>query len=81
MSQPTTGQVRLDYMHAYPSTPEGREIAAAEFDRWLAEHDRQVAEGAWDAGHRCAIGYVAVPSAVPEGGYKNPYRAAKGEQK
>ena len=54
MSEPTTDQVRLDYVHAYPSTPEGREIAGAEFDRWLAEHDRQVAERAWDEGARWA---------------------------
>lgn len=37
MSEPTTDQVRLDYMYAYPSTPDGREIAGAEFDRWLAD--------------------------------------------
>jgi len=45
----------------------------------LAEHDRQVAEEAWDRGHRCAIGYVAAPDMVPAGGYVNPYRS-KGEQ-
>lgn len=44
--------------------------------RWLAEHDRQVAERAWDAAY--VVG-------LDRGGYHgpdlNPYRAAKGEQK
>ena len=50
---------------------------------WLVEHDRQVAERAWDEGQKAgllradfeygAIGYQHVRG--------NPYRAAKGEQK
>lgn len=71
MSEPTTDQVRLDYMYAYPSTPDGREIAGAEFDRWLSEHDRQVAERAWDEGRDNSPFFPT----------ENPYRAAKGEQK
>jgi len=42
-----------------------------EFDRWLAEHDRQVAERAWEkgaiAGHRAAV--------LPEPLAPNPYQA------
>ena len=50
---------------------------------WLVEHDRQVAERAWDEGQKAgllradfeygAIGYQHVRG--------NPYRAAEGEQK
>lgn len=60
MSEPTTDQVRLDYMYAYPSTPDGREIAGAEFDRWLAQYTAEVRAAAlaeqdeteWEYGYR-----------------------------
>lgn len=39
--------------------------------RWLAEHDRQVAERAWDEGRDNSPFFPT----------DNPYRAAKGEQK
>ena len=48
----------------------------AEFDRFMSEHDRQVAERAWDR----AIAMVA-PDDVDILYAACPYRAAKGEQK
>jgi len=58
------------------------EVCAA-FRRWLAEHDRQVAEKAWDEGKRAEeLGWTHVYSGhpVPEGDMcdecevVNPYR-------
>lgn len=43
---------------------------------WLSEHDRQVAERAWEEGYQAGLerdGY--------HGPDLNPYRAAKGERK
>ena len=58
---PTTAMVRDSYApHRavflrgkgwYPDREASEEEAAAEFDRWLFEHDSQVAERAWDEGH------------------------------
>lgn len=42
---PTTG-----YMRHVATEPHADVITGEEFDRWLAEHDRQVAEAAWDEG-------------------------------
>lgn len=58
------------------------EHQAAEFDRWLAEHDRQVAERAFDAGFDKATsleGEDLWSDAWSDD--HSPYRAAKGEQK
>ena len=45
---------------------------AAEFDEWLAEHDRQVAETAWDEAARAVIEFEeSVISDHPT----NPYRS------
>lgn len=52
---PTTENVRNTYAYIgqgfAPSTRKNRALAEAEFDRWLAEHDRQIAENAWDEGY------------------------------
>ena len=58
---PTTARVRDSYTpHRavflrgkswYPDREASEEEASAEFDRWLAERDRQVAERAWDEGY------------------------------
>lgn len=57
-------------------------IAGLEFESWLAERDRQVAERAWDEGRRAQIAHVdewvaaQIPNSV-DGGYLplvNPYR-------
>lgn len=45
------------------------EVSGPWFDEWL----RSIKREAWDEGHRCAVGYVAVPELVPDGGYENPY--------
>lgn len=47
-----------------------RKIAGDIFDAWLTEHDRQVAERAWDEGRDNSPFFPT----------ENPYRAAKGEQ-
>lgn len=74
---PTTEDVREDF--ALPWSPDqigDRTARVAAFDRWLSEHDRQVAERAWDQGQKAgllradfeygAIGYQHVRG--------NPYR-------
>ena len=50
---PTTEDVREAYgWSGHDSYIELNRISRREeFDRWLAEHDRQVAERAWDEGH------------------------------
>ena len=52
---PTTEDVREDF--AFPWSPDqigDRTARVAAFDRWLSEHDRQVAERAWEEGARWA---------------------------
>jgi hypothetical protein len=49
---PTTEEVRESYVlmqkcSAYPNPD-------AEFDRWLAEHDAEIAKRAWEEGHKTA---------------------------
>lgn len=46
---------RLDGPHlsGFPTPTVGE--AEAEFDRWLAEHDRQVAERAWGEGQKAGL--------------------------
>lgn len=45
-----------DIRHGYGKTPPGHAVMkvydknVADFDQWLAEHDRQVAEAAWGEG-------------------------------
>lgn len=46
---PSTRAVRRAYVSGRVHRKEQMPMAAkAAFDRWLAEHDRQVAEAAWD---------------------------------
>lgn len=72
---PTTREVRAAFGAIFIESR--REQAYAEFDRWLAEHDRQVAERAWGEGAKAqADAYGMEVDTGP-----NPYRAAKGEQK
>ena len=66
------------------------------FDRWLAEHDRQVAERAWDEGCEAAARFhegrekghweydfpaKGMRTWRPDPAPTSPYRVAKGEQK
>lgn len=61
---PTTDEVRINYIgttaELAADTP-WREHRPAEFDRWLEEHDRQVAASAyekgWDDGYKEGEGY------------------------
>lgn len=59
---PTTEQVRETYAALCKT-----EAAADEFDRWLAEHDRESAEKAWDEGYDYASDGKWGPG-------ENPYR-------
>lgn len=73
---PTTEQVRQAYGVAHELT--GASMDEREFDRWLAQHDREVAAEAWDAAVK-AMRYedgtpVELVSVV------NPYRATRIEQ-
>lgn len=78
---PTTEEVRDRYADARAgigewtrfddSVARAVEEAYAEFDRWLAERDAEVAAKAWDRG--CASGYREAHTNVTE---RNPYRKA-----
>lgn len=59
---PTTEDVRLIWIVSQTGC-----TARAEFDRWLAEHDREVAEKAWDEGYDYATNGKWGPG-------ENPYR-------
>ena len=58
---PATEQVANVYATAWndatdpADVPEVMRHARAEFDRWLAEHDRQTAERAWAMGYQEGI--------------------------
>ena len=53
-------------------TPTDRDVEVAHIEnRWLVEHDRQVAEKAWDAGHRHCF-HVENPNNPIKG---NPYQS------
>ena len=71
---PTTEEVR-DHYASYPGarfTPETAEW----FDRWLAEHDRQVAERAWHEGWRHESDYLNEWGQFCPTASCNPYREA-----
>lgn len=79
---PTTEEARNAFVQTSVWLPDtfGWAANGEAFDRWLTEHDRQVAERAWDE----AIEHVddilgAEYSAAIR--LHQPYRAAKGEQK
>lgn len=75
---PTTGIVKGAYMiHKFQHEHVELEGSAAEFDRWLAEHDRKVRAEAWDEGYQAGVhderiaagwDYPATP------GRANPYK-------
>ena len=81
---PTTGEVRDAYVRRradekrffYDSRTRPR--ARAEFERWLATHDREVAEKAWDE----AVDTLSrhwedvAPAAVADLERRNPYRGS-----
>lgn len=50
---PTTEQVRALYVH--DASAPGQVERGEEFDRWLAEHDRETAERAWRDGLHAGI--------------------------
>lgn len=66
---PTIEDVRNHY--AYGCGPEHTWAESREdFDRWLAEHDRQVAERAWDAAIQHQWAHRPIGNRSPH----NPYR-------
>lgn len=75
---PTTEDIRLAYCD-YSATGdlpagevEGDHIA--EFDRWLAEHDRELSERVWDEGFAERGKYNALAGPVP---ILNPHKEAQ----
>lgn len=91
---PSLGEVRADYIRDhtrnFDSYLVGRSLASEQefygekFDRWLSEHDRQVAERAWDSGFSAGQAWEGDVNSrvIPQmTRWDNPYRAAKGEQK
>lgn len=71
---PTTGEVRAFYVAGIPphraSVPEGN----AEFDRWLAAHDRAMKVEVWDEGAKAMMYAVAEKQSVSFIAPHNPYR-------
>lgn len=75
---PLTGIVKAAYVgHMNNIENLKHEDAAEEFDRWIAEHDRQVAAEAWNEGYQAGVhderiaagwDYPATP------GRANPYK-------
>lgn len=81
---PTMARLKSDYMEMREEHFGFSDLYAEEWDRAQAEHDRQVAERAWDEGHLIHGEDYRHPHLCREGGgciAENPYRAAKGEQK
>lgn len=69
---PDTERVRYAYAHSVMvSGPEMRNELAAEFDRWLEAHDREVQAIAWDDGYAAGATDDQFPS--------NPYRTEECE--
>ena len=68
---PEAGGAREDFTYPWEGLNPGRRGRLAAFVRWMVEHDRQVAERAWEkgaiAGHRAAV--------LPEPLAPNPYQA------
>ena len=79
---PTTAQVRSHYVGSVDEygTRDGYaldlEEAGSAFDRWLAAHDREVAERAWESGLNTGIGFkTAMDILGPDAPEPtNPYR-------
>lgn len=76
---PSTEQVRSHYVFNQSNQwdPERGEA----FDRWLAEHERQVAEKAWDEGRESVAADMVRP--LDESGMRhsstNPYRKERAD--
>lgn len=78
---PTAREVRAAFGAIFIESR--REQAYAEFDAWLSEHDRQVAERAWDSGFSAGQAWEGDVNSrvIPQmTRWDNPHRAAKGEQ-
>ena len=57
-------------------TPTDRDVEVAHIEnRWLAEHDRQVAENAWDEGYKDRGGVVIDIYGDVTETRENPYRS------
>lgn len=67
---PSTSEVRAEYFSTRDHTGESAIERAKQFDRWLAEHDRQTAEKAWGEGARAGYRTGMADSYLPD----NPYR-------
>jgi hypothetical protein len=68
---PPMDRLKSDYMRMREEHFGFSDLYAAEWDRALAEHDRQVAERAWNEGRASAS--IMLPSYPPQLP-KNPYR-------
>lgn len=77
---PTTEEVRNAYSGYWHARLVVGKNARAEFDRWLAEHDRVVAANAWDEakadnnGQRCVCAGEEHRKKFPTWHGRNPYR-------
>lgn len=71
---PDTDEVKIHY--AYPYRDDLKDTKRAEFDRWLAAHDREVAAKAWAEGYDAGLGDGYDPGLGygPEVSAKNPYK-------
>ena len=80
MSEYTTANIRdawVEYNIDQPPAGEYIPLTIAEasdvFDAWIAEHDRQVAERAWDEGWGASERFGYPIDGVDSETYKNPY--------
>lgn len=71
---PTTEQVSDGYSGYWHATSVVGKNARAEFDRWLAEHDRVVAANAWERCDAAINEHVSRDGTSTEGWPTNPYR-------
>lgn len=79
---PTTEEIR-EYVEVggelrpwLPPTPDEDAKRAAAFDRWLTEHDRQIAEAAWNRLYSTAYDGMPFVDQTTLRDPNNPYRAA-----
>ena len=72
---PEAGGAREDFTYPWEGLNPGRRGRLAAFVRWMVEHDRQVAEKAWDEGYKDRGGVVVDIYGDVTETRENPYRS------
>lgn len=82
----TTEQIRFDYARGFADSEDDIHYRAWDFDRWIAEHDRQVSEHAWVQGWKEGVDVTDRAwngdrtADVPASRDNNPYRKGHKEE-